>query len=100
MTKHFCDFANEPEALEGKKVRLDDVVNREIKILGYSVKPSKYGHNKSGKYLTLQFEFTESEETHVLFTGSDVLVGQMERYGEELPFISTIKKVNRYYTLS
>jgi len=53
MTKHFCDFANEPEALEGKKVRLDDVVNREIKILGYSVKPSKYGHNKSGKYLTL-----------------------------------------------
>lgn len=35
----------------------------------------------------------------VIFTGSDVLIEQMEKYGAEVPF-ATIKKIYRYYTLS
>ena len=37
---------------------------------------------------------------HVVFTGSDVLIQQMEKYVKELPFAATIVKVNRYYSLS
>jgi len=36
----------------------------------------------------------------VLFTGSDVLIEQMEKYGDQIPFAATIKKIDRYYTLS
>jgi hypothetical protein len=37
---------------------------------------------------------------HVVFTGSSVLVEQMEKYGGKVPFVATIKRVDRYYTLS
>jgi hypothetical protein len=37
---------------------------------------------------------------HVVFTGSSVLVEQMEKYGEKVPFIAVIKRVDRYYTMS
>ena len=36
----------------------------------------------------------------VIFTGSDVLIEQMEKYEAEVPFATTIKKIDRYYTLS
>jgi len=98
--KKFSDFCEEPAALDGKKVRIDDIVNQEILITGYNIKISKYGENKTGKYLTLQFATDGSKESRVLFTGSDVLIDQLERYGDEIPFLATIKRVNRYYTLS
>lgn len=98
--KKFSDFADEPTALEGSKVRLDDIINKPIIITGYDFKASRYSKNKSGKYLTLQFHEQEAEEKHIIFTGSDVLIEQIERYKEEIPFVAEIKKVNRYYTLS
>jgi len=96
--KKFTDFANEPVALEGAKIGIEAVLNREITVTGYSVKMSKFPKNASGKYLTLQFQL--DAETRVTFTGSDVLIGQMERYGAEIPFAATIRKINRYYTLT
>jgi hypothetical protein len=96
--KRFSDFAKEPAPLDGDKIRIDDIVNKEIIVTGCNIKKSKYSKNASGKYLTLQFKIDEA--TRVTFTGSDVLIGQMERYESEIPFVSTIKKINRYYTLS
>jgi len=29
-----------------------------------------------------------------------VLIDQLEKYGNEIPFTATIKKIDRYYTLS
>jgi hypothetical protein len=98
VLKRFCDFADEPKTLDGEKVRLDDILNREIAVTGFNVKKSKYSKNASGKYLTLQFQIDGS--TKVFFSGSDVLIGQVERYEKEIPFITVIKKINRYYTMS
>ena len=98
--KRFSDFAQEDGPLEGGKVRLDAILNVEIQITGYRIQESKYnGKNKSGKCLTVQFEQDEGERL-VFFTGSDVLIQQFERYGDEVPFLATLKKVNRHYTLS
>jgi hypothetical protein len=36
----------------------------------------------------------------VVFTGSDVLIGQVEKYADQIPFLTTIKKINRYYTMT
>jgi hypothetical protein len=96
--KRFTDFARERIPLDGEKTRLDDIINREILIIGHSIKRSRYDKNSSGKFLTLQFEL--ADERRVLFTGSDVLIEQMEKYGDQIPFAATIKKIDRYYTLS
>ena len=39
-------------------------------------------------------------EKRVLFTGSDVLIDQMKKYGDNVPFLAIIIKIDRYYTLS
>ena len=95
--KKFGDFAKE-NILDGEKLRIDDILNEEIEIINYSVKTSKYPKNNSGKYLTLQLR--RENRRYVVFTGSDVLIEQMEKYGNELPFLATIRKINRYYSLT
>ena len=97
--KRFSDFAHEDIFLEGDKARIDDILNQEIQIIGYRIKKSKFSKNASGKYLAIQFEQNGSG-MKVCFTGSDVLIDQMEKYKEQVPFLTTIKKINRYYTFS
>ena len=95
--KKFSDFSKE-NILDGDKIRIDDVLNEEVLITGYAIKDSRYSKNKNGKYLTLQI--VKDEEKHVIFTGSDVLIDQLEKYSEEVPFTATIKKINKYYSLT
>lgn len=95
--KRFSDFATE-NILDGDKIRIDDVLNEEIKVKNYSIKESKYGKNSSGKYLMLQI--VKNERNYVIFTGSDVLIDQIEKYSHEMPFLATIRKINRYYSLT
>jgi len=94
----FSDFAESAKILDGPKIKLDDVVNIEVTVLGFRVSQSKYAKNKSGKCLTIQIEV--NGEHRVVFTGSDVLLDQMEQYGNRVPFVATIRKIDRYYTLS
>lgn len=96
--QRFSDFAETTGVLDGAKIRIDDVLNQDLIVIGFSVRDSRYSKNKSGKYLTLQVRL--GEEKRVLFTGSDVLIGQLEKYGDKIPFMTTIKKVDRFYTLS
>lgn len=99
VRKRFSDFAKEEGPLEGDKVPIASILNMEVLITGYRVQGSKYkGNGKADKCLTVQFE--QDGESRVFFTGSEVLVSQFEKYGHELPFWATIKKIDRYYTLS
>lgn len=97
--KRFGDFADEPAMLDGAKARIEDVLNKEIKIIGHRIAPSKYTKNKSGLCLTLQFVDDEGRRL-ILFTGSDVLIEQVKKYENEIPFYATIKKIDRYYLLT
>jgi hypothetical protein len=96
--QRFGEFAEAPGILDGEKIQIERVLNQEIEVIGYSLRPSKYGKNVSGMCLTLQFIL--SEQRRVLFTGSDVLIGQLQKYGDRIPFLATIRKVDKYYTLS
>jgi hypothetical protein len=100
--KKFSEFAEERAVLDGPKMRIDDVMNREIVVTGSRIKESKFGKNKSGKCLTLQFYFSgaDAAEKRVMFTGSDVLIEQMEQYHAEIPFQTVIKRIDKYYTLT
>jgi len=95
--KKFSDITDDA-VLDGDKIRIDDVLNEKVVVLNYAVKVSRYSKNSSGKYLILQIE--KKAHRHVIFTGSDVLIDQMEKYGTQLPFEATIRKINRYYSLT
>ena len=96
--KRFSEFAAPSSILDGEKIRIDDILNVELIIIGYKVAPSKYEKNKSGKCLTLQIQLNDVHR--VVFTGSDVLISQIELYAAEFPFIATIKKIDRFYSFS
>lgn len=97
--KQFSDFAKEEERLEGDKVKLDSILDQEITIHGFTLAKSNYSKNKSGQYITVQFSKQDAEK-QVFFSGSDVLIDQLQKYKDEMPFIARIKNVNKYYTLS
>jgi hypothetical protein len=97
----FSDFAEPGGPLEGKKVRIDDVTNIEIMLVTYSMKESKYQKSSARECLTIQFEYPDKPgEKHVIFTGSNILIEQLKKYEDKLPFLATIRKKDRYYTLS
>ena len=98
--KRFADFAEEPTIMDGEKVKIESVLNREIEILGIRITNSRYDKNKSGKCLTLQFADPDTKKRHVLFTGSDVLISQCEKYQSQMPFYATIRKIDRYCVLT
>ena len=82
--------------MTGDKIKISDILGKEIEVIGYKICDSK---QKLGtKMLTLQFKLDGEER--VLFTGSSVLIEQIEEYGHEIPFLTVIQKVNRFYTFT
>lgn len=96
--KRFGDFAKEHIPLDGAKLKIDDVLNKEIEVLALRIKPSKYNGKESTACLTIQFQM--SGERYVAFTGSMILADQAKQYAKELPFLATIKKIDKYYTFT
>lgn len=96
----FGDFAEEPGTLEGDKLKLDDILNQEILIVGHRISQSKYDRNESGKYLAMQYHVRGRDGMNVTFTGSDVLIRQMEKYADRVPFMTVIRKKNRHYEMT
>jgi hypothetical protein len=92
--KKFSEFSDE-KILDGDKMKIEDVLNVEIKVIDSRLSSSKYVGKKC---LTIQFELNNKK--HVVFTGSDVLINQIEKYKNEIPFETTIRKINKYYTLT
>ena len=98
--KRFADFAKEESPLAGPKEKIDAILNQEICITGFVVRQSKYKDKGNGKCMTIQFERVGEKEKKIFFTGSIVLIDQLEKYGDEVPFITTIKKIDKYYTMT
>ena len=96
--KKFSDFATEEIPLIGDKVKIEDVLGKGIIIIGYRINESKFKDRDHGKYLIIQFE--KDETLQIFFTGSEVLMAQIEKYKAEIPFSTTIIKNQRYYTFS
>jgi len=78
----------------GDKLKVRSLFNQPITILDFKVEPSTA---KPGTdCLTLQIE--KSGEKRVVFTGSKVLIDQINRVSKDkLPLVTTIKGDNDYY---
>ena len=97
--KRFSDFAQQDTLpIDGSKIKIEEVLNREITITGFRIKDSKYNKSNSPRCLELQFDL--DNERHILFTGSEILCEQIQRYQSEIPFMTTIKRIAKYYSFS
>jgi len=94
--KRFSDFATETNIMTGDKIKIDEILGKEITVTGYKVSDSKYQKSNNDKVLTLQFNLDGIGR--ILFIGSKVLLEQIEKYKDEIPFGAKIEKVNKFYT--
>lgn len=96
--KQFSEFAEEVNALIGDKIKIEDVLGKEIEVKSYKISDSKFAKVGNDKVLTLQFKL--DNENRILFTGSKVLLDQCEKYESEMPFCATIEKVDKFYSFT
>jgi len=92
----FSDFKIKPKlkSFTGDKIPIKRIFNTQIKVLDYKIEPSKKKENSN--LLTIQIE--KQEEKRVIFTGSTVLMQQIEKVPKEkFPFETTIINDNEYF---
>jgi len=94
---HFRDIADAEEigGLEGEKVKIESILDKEVLITNFQLRQSHY---QKGDYMILQFQ--SGGGLKVAFTASEVIRKQVDKHKDQLPFRGTIIKKNRYFTLS
>lgn len=92
----FAEFARDKLPMPGDKKHLNEILNREILVLDFRITDSK--KRQDGKCLQLQFLMDDN--VYVAFTGSGVLINQMQNAREKLPFRATVVKIDKYYSFS
>lgn len=93
--KKFKDIAKDDIHLAGEKMSLQGIVGKKIIVTGYKITKSKF---KEDNYVAIQFDL--EEEQHVTFTGATVLIEQLKKYGEHVPFETTIKRLGKFYSFT
>jgi hypothetical protein len=83
MTK-FSDIATDNDKnirkLEGNSVRVEDWLDRPIKITGYRIEPSKFADKQGKPKNRIGFEFYSEGVPHVIFTSSGTLIYLIQKY--------------------
>jgi len=92
----FSDFAEESKIFDGDKKKIEEILNKEILVLDFKLKESK--HHRDTQYVTIQFKIDNM--IYILFNGSRVLAAQLEKYKDNLPFYTVIRKIDKYYTFT
>lgn len=84
------------QGFSGDKIKMDRVVNREIIVHKFHIKDSNFKDKGNGKCLHLQIGIGEIK--HVVFTGSGVLMEQIQSVPKnDFPFSTKIVKENERY---
>ena len=92
----FANFARDKLPMPGTKKRLEEILNKEIIILDFRITKS----NKRENSECLQFQFLCDGDVFVLFTGSGVLINQIQAIKDKLPLKTTVVKIDKYYSFS
>ena len=83
----------QPNSFVGDKMKIDKILNQEIKVTGFKIDKSTKKENSD--YLTLQIERNETK--FVVFTGSKILMQMIKEVPDDkFPFTTTIVKNNEY----
>lgn len=86
--KKFSEISKQSGPLEGRKISIDDILEKEVIVNTYDVIKGKY---ESETCLVIQIEF--EGEKRVIFTGSEILTKTLKSISpEDFPFSTTIIK--------
>ncbi len=80
---------------DGEKLPIAEVLDKDIVVTGFDMRPSNM-HKED--YLCLKFEM--DGKRHILFTDSEVLRRECERFRDDMPFSAKIIKKGQYFTFS
>ena len=92
----FATFAYDKLPMPGKKKRLEEILDKPISVVDFRITKSNKRENSD----CLQIQFLLDGEVYIFFTGSVVLIDQIQAVKEKLPFKSTIVKIDKYYSFS
>lgn len=92
----FSDFASSKMPMPGTKKRIEQILGRDIVVVDFRVTESKHRQNSK----CLQIQFLMDGVVHVVFTGSVVLLDQIQYSKDKIPFKTKITKNDNYYSLS
>ena len=92
----FANLARDKLPMPGVKKRLDEILNKKIVILDFRITKS----NKRENSECLQIQFLCDGDVFVLFTGSGVLINQIQAIKDKLPLKTTVVKIDKYYSFS
>lgn len=80
----FSDIADENDKnirkLEGDSVKIEDWIDKPIKITGYRIEPSKFSDRTGKPKNRIGFEFYHEGVPHVIFTSSGTLLYLIQKY--------------------
>lgn len=99
--KRFCELGIKPlsQPFLGDKIKITKILNREIIVLNFKIEETKYPKNNKDKCLHLQIEMDGN--SHVVFTGSKILINTIEQAKiDDLPFTTTIIKNGECFMFS
>lgn len=94
--RNFKDFGitAESKGMEGEKIDMYQVLNREIEVHSFRIEPSKYPEKGNGKRLDMQIAVDGKKR--VLFSGSVVLQEVIKKIPlDNFPFTTKIVKTNQ-----
>lgn len=98
--RKFSELNIQPEYnnFVGKKIEVEEILNKEIRLMAFRVEESKYKdtpkYSGNGKCLCLQIQY--EGQMRVVFTGSVVLQGMIARVAE-FPVDATIVKEGKAF---
>ena len=88
---NFKDFGikTSSQAFVGDKIKVDRLIGREIKVIGYKIEPSIFNKEK----LCLHMQIAIGDTMHVVFVASKYLNEAIEQVPKtHFPFLTTIVK--------
>jgi hypothetical protein len=91
----FSAFAKSKLPMPGTKKSLGQILDKEIMIVDFRIAESKHRQNSK----CLQLQFVLDGEVCVAFTGSVVLLDQIQFAQDRVPFLASVTKIDKYYTL-
>lgn len=94
----FSVFAHDQLPMPGVKKHLNEILNREIRVVDFKIKKSKHRVGTD----CMQIQFILDGEVCVSFTGSTVLMDQVQaaKMNGCMPFCGTVVKIDKYFSFS
>jgi len=94
----FANFAKDQLPMPGIKKRLDEILNKKILVVDFKIRDSKRRQGTE----CLQMQFVLNGIVCVLFSGSSVLIDQIQIAWDKNqgPFYTNVIKIDKYYSFS